>query len=67
MPRIPGAKLGLYEILTPLGARSTGEVESHRPGLASDARHMAGSEREAQTLRYSLERHARARILTDRS
>ena len=84
MPLIPGTKLRPYEILAPLGARSTGEVWPARDsklsqevtikrlsaGLASDARYMARSEREAQTLRYRLpcvQRHARARFLTDRS
>jgi len=68
MPSIPGTKLKLFEILAPLGARSTGEVWPARDsklsrevtikplpaGLASDARYTARSESEAQTLRYRL-------------
>ncbi len=83
MHLISGTKLRPSEILAALGTRSTGEVWPARDlklslvtikplpsGLASDARYTARSEREAETLRYRLpcvQRHARARILTDRS
>src|SRR5882672_7556588 len=64
MPLLPGTRLGVYEILAPLGAGGMGEVWRARDpglgrevaikalpeGLARDADRMARFEREAQAL-----------------